>query len=369
MPTPTEHVVGFPCESTPGDRRTLLTPCVARLLRQDGFEVLTEPGIAAGVFADDAGLSACGVRLAGPDEVWAAPLVVRYKNTSADDLARMRPGQSIGAVFHAEGDREVLSALVASQVTAYSYEFVAENGRFPLGAPGGQIAGVQAVLHGAHALQTVHGGRGVLLARIAGATPPHVVVIGCGNVGTAAASTAAALGAKVTMLAHSPESAHRYRPAAPEGVRVEVNTAEIRQRMLATADLVIGAILVSTFDTPPMITDADLRRMKTGAVIVDATCGYGNGYLPTAGPVQRPGDPPREVEGILHVKLDALPALVPVTTTEAYTATIAPYLVRLARVALRGATDPAIEAACLARDGRLVHPVARQHAAFYGVPA
>jgi alanine dehydrogenase len=63
--------------------------------------------------------------------------------------------------------------------------------------------------------------------------------------------------------------------------------------------------------------------MQTGAVIVDATCGYGEVYLPTAGPVQRPGDPPREVAGVLHVKLDALPALVPVTATEAYTAAIA----------------------------------------------
>jgi alanine dehydrogenase len=218
-------------------------------------------------------------------------------------------------------------------------------------------------------LQAVHGGRGVLLARIAGATPPQVVVIGCGNVGAAAARTAAALGAAVTVLAHSPESASRYRSTAPQGVLVAVNTPDGRRAALATADLVIGAILVSTFDTAAMVTEADLRRMRTGAVVVDATCGYGDGYLPTAGPVQRPGDPPREVAGVLHVKLDALPALVPVTATQAYTAHAAPYLARLARVALHGATDPAIEAARITQHGRVVHPVARQHAAFYGVPA
>jgi alanine dehydrogenase len=61
---------------------------------------------------------------------------------------------------------------------------------------------------------------------------------------------------------------------------------------LATADLVTGAILVSTYDTPAMITAADLALMRAGAVIVDATCGYGPGYLPTAGPVQSPGSPP-----------------------------------------------------------------------------
>lgn len=369
MPTPIHHVIGFPRESTPGDRRTLLTPSLAGRLREAGFDVVAEPGIGIGVFRDDADLAAQGVRFTDSERVWAAPLVLRYKNPNPADLVRLRPDQTIAALFHAEGDPDLLAALVASKATAYSYEFVAEDGRFPLAAPGGDIAGVQAVLYGAHALQTGTGGRGVLLSRVAGATAPRVAVIGCGNVGSAAARTAAALGAEVTVLVRSEESAGRYGPTAPAGVRVAINTPEIRRVVLADADLVIGAILVSTFDTPPMITETDLRGMKTGSVIVDATCGYGEGYLPTVGPVQRPGDPPVVVAGVLHLKLDALPALVPVTTTEAYTAVAAPYLVRLADVALRGAVDPAIETARLVQDGRLVHPVCRQHASFYGTLA
>ncbi len=104
-------------------------------------------------------------------------------------------------------------------------------------------------------------------------------------------------------------------------------------------------------------------------MIVDVTCGYGEGYLPTAGLVQAPGDPPRVVGGVLHVKLDTLPALVPRTASQAYTANAAPYLVRLAQVVLRGVDDPVITSACIARDGALVHPVCQQHAAFLGVPA
>jgi alanine dehydrogenase len=347
----------------------LLTPLVADLLRRAGFTVIAERGGGAEVFCGDADLATQGVQFADPDEVWAAPLVLRYKCADPTELTRLGSGQVIGALFHAEGDPALLTALTATGVTAYSYEFVKEHDRFPLAAPGGEIAGVQAVLHGAHALQTIHSGRGVLLARVTGAAAPRVVVIGCGNVGAAAARTAAALGADVTVLARSTASANRYRPTAPHGVQVAVNTPQVREEALATADLVIGAILVSTFDTPPMITTAGLKRMKRGAVIVDATCGYGNGYLPTAGPVQRRGDPPRLVEGVLHVKLDALPALVPITATQAYTTTIAPYLVRLARVALLGSTDPAIEAARIAEHGRLVHPVCHQHATFYELPA
>jgi alanine dehydrogenase len=193
------------------------------------------------------------------------------------------------------------------------------------------------------------------------------VVIGSGNVGAAAAEAAAALGARVTVLTRCESSRAAYSGRAPAGTRVLVNTRPALLDCLAAADLVIGAILISTYDTPAMITQADLALMRAGAVIVDATCGYGPGYLPTAGPVQAPGARPREVAGVLHVKLDMLPALVPVTATSAYAANAAPYLERLARAALQGAPDPAIEAARIASGGRLVHPVALQHARLYGI--
>ncbi|MGQ0718599.1 MAG: NAD(P)-dependent oxidoreductase [Pseudonocardiales bacterium] len=363
-----DGVIGFPRESTPGDRRTLLTPTVARALAEAGFTVIAEPGIATRIGCSDAVLQEEGVRFADASGVWSAPLVLRYKCTDPEDLALLTPRQSIGALFHAEGDPCLLIALTAAGVTAYSYEFLAEDGRFPLGTPGGQIAGVQSVLLGAQALQSP-AGRGVLLGGVPGAEPARVVVIGSGNVGAAAARAAAALGARVTVLVRSEASAESYSPGASYGAHVEVNTPELLASLLAQADLVIGAILVSTFDTPPMITEADLTAMQAGAVIVDATCGYGDGYLPTAGPVQAPGDPPRVVRGVLHVKLGTLPALVPRTASQAFTANAAPYLVRLAQVVLRGVDDPVITSACIARDGALVHQVCQQHAAYFGVSA
>jgi len=357
--------IGFPRESG-AERRTILTPALARQFTDAGFTVIAEQGIGTGVFAGDAEYAAAGARLAGPEETWAAPLVLRYKSPDPQDLRRLTVGQHVGALFHAEGDPELLTALAESGVTAWSYEFVAEDGRFPLGRPGGRIAGIQSVLAGAAALQAP-GGRGVLLGLADGAAPASVVIIGSGHVGSAAAEAAVALGARVTVLARCESSRAAYSVRAPAGVQVLVNTREVLLECLADADLVIGAILVSTWDTPAMITEDDLRVMRPGAVIVDATCGYGPGYLPTAGPVQAPGAPPRKVAGILHVKLDMLPALVPVTATSAYVANAAPYLERLARTALQDTRDPAIEAAQIATGGHLIHPVAVQHARIYGL--
>ncbi|MCK9875399.1 NAD-binding protein [Frankia sp. Ag45/Mut15] len=362
---PLQATVGFPRESGT-DRRTILTPLLARALLGAGIDVIAEPGIGAGIFLEDKEYATAGVRFAAGEQVWAAPLVARYTCTDPADLSRLARGQHIAALFHAEGDIDLLDALRRCGATAWSYEFVAEDGRFPLGRPSGRIAGVQAVLAGAHTLQAP-AGRGVLLAPVDGAPRASVLVIGSGNVGAAAAQTAAALGAQVTVLTRTQRSAADYQRQAPQGVRIQVNTRQNLLAGLAEADLVIGTILVSTYDTPPMIDHGDLEFMRPGAVIVDATCGYGPGYLPTAGPVQAPGDPPRVVAGILHVKIAVFPTLVPVTASAAYAANAAPYLVRLAQAALAGAADPAIEAARIASDGELVHPVLRAHARIYGM--
>ena len=165
-----DAVIGFPRESTPGGRRPLLTPTVARAFIEAGFTVTAEPDIATGIGCPDAVLRSEGVRFADASGVWSAPLVLRYKCTDPEDLALLTARQSIGALFHAEGDSRLLIALTATGVTAYSYEFLAEGGRFPLGKPGGQITGVQAVLLGAQALQSA-AGRGVLLGGVPGAEP------------------------------------------------------------------------------------------------------------------------------------------------------------------------------------------------------
>lgn len=120
MPTPTEHVIGFPRESTrrptnPAYPRPWRACCARR-----GSVLSLSQVFGAGVFCDDVDLTAQGVRFATPDEVWAAALVLRYKSADPKELARLRPGQSIGALFHAEGDRALLSALATSKATAYS---------------------------------------------------------------------------------------------------------------------------------------------------------------------------------------------------------------------------------------------------------
>jgi alanine dehydrogenase len=76
---PADLTIGFPGESGT-ERRTILTPAVARALIAAGSGVIAEPGIGGGVFFDDGAYAAVGVRFAGVEQVWSAPLVLRYSH-------------------------------------------------------------------------------------------------------------------------------------------------------------------------------------------------------------------------------------------------------------------------------------------------
>ena len=53
---------------------------------------------------------------------------------------------------------------------------------------------------GAHYLQKVHGGSGILLPGVPGISPARVVILGGGTVGTNAARMAVGLGGQVTLF-------------------------------------------------------------------------------------------------------------------------------------------------------------------------
>lgn len=365
MPHKSPARIGFPAESARSDRPIILTPELGAALTKGGFQAVAEQGIAERLDICDDDLAASGVEFGNRDEVFAAPLLLKYKPFDVEDINRVRAGQTLGAVFHAEGRPELMQALLGSGVRAYSYEFLRENDRFPLMQAGGAIAGIQAVFHAAHALQTHRGGRGVLLAAVPGASSPKVVVIGSGNVGLSAATTASSLGAEVVVLCRTAETRDTLAREVGSRVRVEVNSPDRLAAELPTTDVLIGAILISTYSTAPMVTGDHVRLMRPGSVIVDATAGYGPGYLPSAGPVQHPADPPLVVHDVLHIKIDVLPSVVPVTSSRAYTAAAVPYLVRLAQRVLAGDADDAVDSALIVEDGEIRHPVLAEHADYY----
>ncbi len=318
-------------ETRDSDPRVILLPDAVRQFVDDGFDVAVEAGAGAGLGISDGIYGDAGARIVSTDEAWGgATYIVKYRYPSEAEWYFFRPGTHLCAWFYPGETRALTEELCRRGVTAYTYEFFktpADN--FPLMAPDSEISGHLAVLQGATLLQNTEGGSGVLLARVPGAEQARVLVIGHGNAGGAAARTAAALGAEVTVLGHRLDTLRKFAATMPPNVRCELNTPAALKRLVPNSDLIVGAILISTYDTPTMVPTELVAQMRTGSVIVDVTCGYGSGYMPSAGKVVRYGQPPVSYNGVLHVKNDVMPMSVHRSCSEANSRNMTPYLLAL----------------------------------------
>jgi alanine dehydrogenase len=350
-------------ETRAGEQRVILLPDQVAWLRRAGFEVLVETGAGAGSDAPDESYLAAGAEIVPRREAWlASRYVLKYKAPGTEEFDYLRADLHLGAFFHAEGSRELTDALLRSGTHAYSYEFFrTADGVFPMAVPDSEIAGKLAVLYGAFYLQSHLGGSGTLLTATPGVPRPRVLVIGYGNVGGAAARTADALGADVTVLGTSPHRLRRFHAELPEATCL-LNSREVLEREVPAADLIIGTILISTYDTEPMIGEDLVRQMRPGSVIVDVTAGYGTGYLPTFDRFTwHYPEPMYERFGVLHCKIDALPASVPRTATRAVSPVIAPYLIALGKAIYDDVPDPVSAAGRITAAGQLTHPEMERH--------
>ena len=336
--------IGVPVETKVDENRVSLTPAAVHVLCGDGHEVVIESGAGAGSgFADSDYVEAGGVLGAAP-EVWSADLVAKVKEPEPPEYRYFRPSLTLFSYLHLAPARELTAALLASGLTAVALETVQrDDGSLPLLQPMSEIAGRMAVQVGAHHLQKPHGGRGVLPGGVPGVPPAHVVIVGGGTVGRGAARIAVGLGARVTVLEVHPDRLREL----DEGFGGRVATAASHPYAVAVAaaeaDLLVGAVLVPGARAPRVVSEAMVRGMRPGAVVVDVAVDQG-GCVATCDHATTHQDPIYLRHGVVHYAVANMPGAVPRTATEALANATLPYLRRLAAQGWKAAAaaDPAL---------------------------
>ena len=186
----TPLTVGVPRERKGGEYRVAITPDGVHELTVHGVPVIVEHDAGSGSSITDADYRAAGAQLVeDAADVWArADLVLKVKEPQPEELAHLRPGLVLFTYLHLAAYPDVADALLRGGVVGIAYETVQlSSGALPLLAPMSEVAGRMAPQLGAHFLERVNGGRGVLLGGAPGVRPARVVVIGAGNVGWNAA--------------------------------------------------------------------------------------------------------------------------------------------------------------------------------------
>ncbi|MFN2496667.1 MAG: alanine dehydrogenase [Pseudonocardiaceae bacterium] len=357
--------IGVPRELMNHEYRVAMTPAGVLELTQRGHEVLVERGAGAGCAFPDENYVAAGAQIVPhPDELWGeAELVLKVKEPVVAEYHRLRKGQILFTYLHLAASARCTAALVEAGIDAVAYETVQlPDGSLPLLAPMSEVAGRMAPQVGAHFLERMQGGRGVLLSGVSGVPAGKVAVIGAGVSGMNAATIALGLQAEVVVLDTNINRLREidfvYRGHLQT---IAANAYEVEKACL-WADLVIGAVLVPGAKAPTLVGHDLVARMRPGSVLVDIAIDQG-GCFADSRPTTH-ADPTFTVHNSVFYCVANMPGAVPHTSTYALTNVTLPYVRALADKGLRGAVrdDPALARGVNVVAGAVVLPeVARAH--------
>ena len=333
-------LIGVPREIKTHEYRVGLVPASVRELVLHGHQVTVETGAGAGIGITDEAYVAAGAQIAAtPADIFAlAEMVVKVKEPQASEYRLLREDQILFTYLHLAADLPQTEGLLQSGCVAIAYETVTDrHGRLPLLAPMSEVAGRMSVQVGAHLLERMQGGPGILIGGVPGVHAAKVVVVGGGVSGTNAIRVAMGMEAQCYVLDKSIERLSELDLQFGPMLNTIYSTVDAIEHHVATADLVIGAVLVPGAAAPKLITREMLRQMRPGSVFVDIAIDQG-GCAETSRPTGH--DHPTFVEeGVIHYCVTNMPGAVPRTSTFALNNATLPFVLALAAKGWRKAAQ------------------------------
>ncbi|MCW5709097.1 Re/Si-specific NAD(P)(+) transhydrogenase subunit alpha [Shinella sp.] len=286
--------VGALRELAIGESRVSLTPDSAVQLGKLGYACLVEAGAGEKAGISDEAYRAAGVTVVDSAAalVAASDVIVKVRPPTAEEVERLRPGQTLISFFYPGQNGELLEQARSKGANVIAMDMVPRISRaqkMDALSSMANIAGYRAVIEAGN-----HFGRfftGQITA--AGKVPPaKVLVIGAGVAGLAAIGVAVSLGAQTYAFDVRPEVAEQIESMGAEFVYLDFDggvqdgaatggyaapsSPEFREKQLAKfrelapqMDIVITTALIPGRDAPKLWLADMVAAMKPGSVVVD----------------------------------------------------------------------------------------------------
>lgn len=277
-------------EYKPGELRVAATPDSVKKYIAAGASVAVETGAGAGSSIADADYQAAGASVGDAQScVKDAQIILTVRSPENAALSSLPDGALLVGMLDPYGERDKIVAYNQKKLSAFSLEFLPRISRaqsMDVLSSQSNLAGYRAVIDAVAAL-----GKAVPMMMTAAGTvaPAKALILGAGVAGLQAIATAKRLGAVV--------SAFDVRTAAKEQVEslgakfVEVPAEEsgdaaggyakemsedykrkqsqLIHDTIKKQDIVISTALIPGKPAPVLITEAMVKDMKPGSVIVD----------------------------------------------------------------------------------------------------
>jgi len=296
--------IGVPKESAEGERRVALVPDVVKSLQakvSEKIDPVVEAGAGAGAGHTDSAYQEAGAQVADAGSAWGAEVVLHVRPLSSEEIGKLSKGQVVISHLSPLTAAESNKALAAAGVTAFAMEAIPRTTRAQaMDALSSQanLAGYAATLLAAREAGQLF----PMMTTAAGTVAPaKVMVLGAGVAGLQAIATAKRLGAIVTgfdirraaweqiaSLGGRPLELDFIPDAEGEGgyarPLTEEENEQVRQALAEAAakmDVIITTAQIPGRAAPVLITEAAVRSMAPGSVIIDLAADSGGNAEPS----------------------------------------------------------------------------------------
>lgn len=249
------------------ETRFLLTPESSGMIVSSGIHLYIENNAAVDISFTNEDYEKFGVKTADRDKCLSCDVVLSYAPLRPEDIRKMRPHATLLCMMdNSLFDRARIDALLDAQITLGCLDNMLSHNEIPVFADIiDELDGRASVIYAQDYLSFLGGGKGVLLAGVAGLNPCEVLIIGEGNVECAAASAALDAGAYVTLMNNDISALQ----SAREVCGTRLNTAAIHPRVLynkvKTADVIMLGNCTRPFEFPKKLSLA----MKETVYVLD----------------------------------------------------------------------------------------------------
>lgn len=345
--------IGIPRELKPLEGRVGLVPDACGELVRAGHQVFLEAGAGEASGFPDEHYTAQGVTiLPDADALYGeGELIVKVKEPVGPELNRLQSHHLLFSFLHLAAERPLMERLLQIGLTAVAFETVEERGNLPLLAPMSDIAGRLSIQVGTHLLHRPQGGKGIMLGGLPAADRGKIVIFGAGNAGGNAARLAAAGGSWVTVFDKKPEKLREIRDLGNNVTALYPYREQVEQEV-RQADLLVGAVLLPGAKAPHVVSADQIASMSAGSVVVDIAVDQG-GCIETTRPTTYE-NPTYQAHDVTHFCVTNMPGAVPRTASQALSASLIPYVLKLAGGRWRD--DPALLKGVNVAAGKVVLP-------------
>ncbi|MGP8213941.1 MAG: Re/Si-specific NAD(P)(+) transhydrogenase subunit alpha [Bacteroidia bacterium] len=339
--------IAVPKETKPKENRVALSPDVVKELVKKGFACAIEKGAGASSYFNDETYTAAGATIVNDrKELFSsADILLAVNAPSAQDIGNMKKEAILMSFMYAATHPELVDACVKAGISAFSVDAIPRISRAQkMDALSSQanLAGYKSVIMAADALGKIF----PLMMTAAGTIKPSkVVIMGAGVAGLQAIATAKRLGAIVEVSDIRPETKEQVQSLGGKFIEVKGDESikieggyvkgvsedflkkqqELIARHVADADIVITTALIPGKKAPVLISEAMVKSMRNGSVIVDMAVEQGGNVVGS-----KMNENIVTPNGVKILGESNLPSLLPLNASELYAKNISTFLYHLA---------------------------------------